>query len=201
MGVSSNNQTGFGLVGPILAVAVMIVLGTGSWFVYQHNRTRATSAAAGNNQPPAKQTPKQTTTQPTPSQVAVNIPELGISITVPDDIKDLTYQVSTGTLPGGKQGTIARLSTKALTTLDAQCGTDFGPLGTLEKVDGIYPTQSQDQTSALDYGQLVKQFTTFFISYGSPQAGCSENSGARDAMGKFKGEFQAALTTIQQLNS
>ena len=56
---------------------------------------------------------------PPANQNVVKIPELGIQMTVPNDIKDLTYQVSTVMLRNGKQATLAMFSTKALTVLDS----------------------------------------------------------------------------------
>ncbi len=128
----------------------------------------------------------------------VNISELGIQITVPDDIKDLRFKVSTVTLSNGKQATLALFSTASLIALDSGCGTSFGPLGSLEKVNGQFP--SDYQAHPLAYGQLVKQFPTFYISAGFPNAACSTSATINGDSISDKSEFVAAESTIQQLN-
>lgn len=201
MGRQGDRQQGFSIVEAVLVVAVLGVIGVAGWFVYQHNRVKITNAATGTQT--SKQGTNQqtnTTTTTTTNQSVVKIPELGIQITVPDDIKDVTYKIGhSGTFKNGQSGVDAFFSTTSLTAIDSKCGTDFGPLGTLTMGDGQYP--SDDPTAYSDYGgNLVKQFPTFFISYTGPQAGCSENSIALNAMNKFKQEFEAALSTIQALN-
>lgn len=189
-----HRQAGFSIVEAVVVAAVIGIIGTGGWFVYQHNRTKVTNAAASSNQA----TDQQATTTPATTQNVVKIPELGIQLTVPDSIKDLTYQVSTVTLPTQQTATIVKFSTQALTAADPKCSASFGPLGSLEKVAGQYPTN--DPNAAFHYGQLVKQFPTFFISGGSPNAGCSTNPTATTAMGEYKAAFISAQSSLQTAN-
>lgn len=198
-------QSGFSILGIVVAVVAVAAIGTAGWFVYQHNKVKLTGATGGTqttNQGGQQQTPPATT--------AVKVPELGIQITVPDSIKDLTYQVSTVKLsPNGNQATLAMFSTKALTALDANCGVSSGALGSLERASGQYPTQAEDETNVLDYGQLLKQFPTFYISVGYPQAACSTAATAGSASAAASNEaarntakqaFVSSLSTIQPLN-
>ncbi len=176
------------------------------WYGYENSHAACTDGTATMNNAVSKAAPNFSvnTLQSTFKSLeaipltTVKIPELGIQITVPDDIKDLRYRVITVTLSNGKQATIAYFSTASLTALDPGCGTNFGPLGTLERVNGQLP--SDYQTHPLTYGQLVKQFPTFFISAGWPQAGCSTNSTAQGFASTGKTEFGPAESTIQQLN-
>jgi hypothetical protein len=200
------NQSGFSAIEGLLIVLAIAVLAAGGLAVYQHNRVKVTDAAPNSNQT----TNQQTTTTTTPNQNVVKIPELGIQITVPDSIKDLTYQVSTVTLRNGNKGTLATFSTTSLTAADASCNPSSIAVGSLEKASGQYPTASEDQYATLDYGQLVKQFPTFYISGGvEHQAGCSTSASAGSAAAATSinstangdgSAFEAALSTIQPLS-
>jgi len=198
-------QRGYGAIHGVLFLVVASVIASGAWLTYSHyqkaSQVKQTSSAAS-------LIPATTSTAKTPvlaqqaaavaNQNVEKIPELGIQITVPDDIKDLKYQVNTVTLKNGQQATFAMFSTAALAGLDTKCSASNGPLGSLEKANGQYP--SSDQYAALDYGRLVKQFSSFYIAAGTPQGACSTNASANAAASKFKGEFATAQSTIQQLN-
>lgn len=189
---SVNKRSGFSLVEGLIVILAISIVAVSSWFVYQHNRTKLTNAAAGN----------QATTTPPVNQNLVKIPELGIQITVPNSIKDLTYKIGATMLNDGRQSTYAKFSTIALTASDKNCGTDFGPLGSLAKITGQYPTSFSDSNPPMEYGTLVKQFPTFFISISPSQAACSANSSTLAIMnaGDYLGSFGTALPTIQLLN-
>lgn len=205
-----DRQSGFSIMGTALIVLGIGVLAGASWVVYQHNKA-ALASAASNTAVTSQVSSAQpsTTTAPVATQTIVQIPELGIQITVPNAIKDLTYQTSTVTLRNGNQATLAMFSTRALTAADAKCGSAAMPLGSLERASGQYPTQTQDATNVLDYGQLVKQFPTFYIAAGYPQASCSFAPTAGSAMAATannhaaavdEATFEGAVATIQALN-
>ena len=204
-----DRQSGFSIVEAVVVVAAIGIIGAAGWFVYQHNRVKGTGAASGTTQPATSTQPTQTTS----AQNIVKIPELGIQITVPDSIKDLTYKASTVTLRNGNQATLAVFSTSSLTTADSSCGTNFGPLGSLEKASGQYPSFSGSNPapgSPIDYGQLVKQFSTFYISSSFPNGGgCSSSKTAgSDAAATAnngtatsdKSAFSSSFSTIQMAN-
>ncbi len=201
-------QAGFSIVSVLAVIAVAGILGASGWFVYQHNRTKLIGAAPNSDQAAPAQN-QQTATSPSTNQKTIQLPELGIQISVPASLSDLVYHTTTVTLPNGEQNILAYFSTKALTAADAKCSTDAAPLGTLGRVNGQYPTQSEDPTNVLDYGQLIKQFPTFYISAGYPQAGCSAATSAgsdfaaasnNSLANTDKSAFQASFSTIQPLN-
>ena len=186
-------QSGLSALEALLIILAVGVIGVVSVVVYQHNRVQL-SGASGGTQATNQTSTQQTTT--TTNQSVVRIPELGIQITVPNDIKDLTYQMSTTTV-NGQQIPLARFSTATLAALDAKCSASAGgPLGSLGRVDGVYPASA----NPVVYGTLVKQFPTFYIAAGHPNAACSEQSSALSAMSKFRQEFEASYSTIQALN-
>jgi hypothetical protein len=198
-------QGGFSAVkGAVLLVAVFI-LGSAVWLVHNHYKE---AHQVSQNSNAVSLVPAATSTVKNPvlvqlaaavaNQNVEKIPELGIQIIVPDDIKDLKYQVSTVTLKNGNQATLALFSTAALIALDSKCGTSFGPLGSLERANEQYP--SSDKLAGFKYGQLVKQFSTFYVAAGSPNAACSTNASANAAAIKFKSEFITSESTIQQSN-
>ncbi len=126
-----------------------------------------------------------------------DIDELGISIVLPDAVKDATYSYVGKTSTGGVDTATVSLSTKTLTDLDKTCSS-FGiapPLGALSKTTGQYPKDANVQTAT---GTLVKQFSGYYIAYGSPQSLCSEKQSKDfpDTLLKFK----AALSTVKELN-
>lgn len=127
----------------------------------------------------------------------VEIPGLVIKISVPTDIKDLTYKTSIVKLRNGNRATVAKFTTKSLIDLDPRCSTSFGPLGSLEKADGQYP--SNDQYAVLDYGRLVKQFATFYITAAQPNAACSTSTSVAATASMFESQFASSVSTIQQL--
>lgn len=198
-------QRGFGAIEGFLVVVVVGIIAGVAWLMYRHYQaaiqTRSTSTVARSALENSTTTKTRATAQqPTTNRNVVKIPELGIQMTVPSDIKDLTYQVRTVTLRDGKQATLALFSTQSLTALDPNCDTSAGPLGSLERVDGQYPDFSNGQYDPLDYGELVKQLPTFFISAGAPNAPCSASASVSGTAAGFRGEFGAAEATIQQLS-
>lgn len=132
------------------------------------------------------------------SQSVEKVPEISSQLTVPNSIKDLTYQTSTVTLKNGKVATLTTFSTSSLTQLDSNCSASVGPLGSIEKVDGQYPTS--DPYAALDYGNLLKQFSTYYLAGGKPQASCTANTSAQAAAGSDRADFVAAEPSIVQAN-
>jgi hypothetical protein len=186
----------------MLIIGAVVVLGVVSLFVYQHNRTQDTGAAANNSQ---VQTPNDATSkadnndaQAQSTNAVVQLPELGIQITVPASIKDLTYVTKQVTLPNNNTATYALLSTTSLTNIDQNCSPASGALGSIGTASGQYP--ADDPYPVLDYGALLKQFPTFYVTYDGPQGGCSQNTTALSASAVDKGALQASLSSIQPIS-
>jgi len=197
-------QRGFGTIRVVAFLVVAGAVASMAWLGYSinqkaHQVKQASNAAVTSPASISTANSPVSTQQAAANQSVVKIPELGIQITVPNNIKDLKYQVSTVRLtPNGNQATLAMFSTVALTALDSKCGASNMPLGSLERASGQYP--SNDRLATFDYGRFVKQFSTFYISAGVPNAPCSTQASVRGNAVGFKDEFITAESTIQQLN-
>lgn len=120
----------------------------------------------------------------------INIRELGLSITVPDSIKDISYRYTSS-----KDGIqTASFSTKAITDKYANTGSCTSastapPLGELEKFPGQY--KAGNSTVA-----LLKQFPTYYIAYSGPQSACVDVQDNVDAQLKA---LKDSLSTVKEL--
>lgn len=132
------------------------------------------------------------TTTPVPSTstgTTIAFRELGISLTVPDSIKDLTYSYSSGS-----DFENVNLSTKAITDKYSNTNscTSFGtapPLGGMSKINGKPQGPLTGQV-------LVKQFSTYYITYSAPQSDCVDTQASAAA------QIQAlkdSFSTIKEL--
>lgn len=175
----NKNESGFSAVELILVTAIVVLIGVVGWIVYKnyHKTTAATSTtkSATSTSPSITTTP--TTNSATPD--LIKIPQLGIEISVPASLEDLTYATGAeNSFGSGTTGTGAWLSTKALAAADANCtastganangGYTGGPLGVIAKINGTYPTNPTDSS-----GDLVLQESGYYIAYQPSQSACS----------------------------
>lgn len=131
-----------------------------------------------------------TTDTSTTSGNVIVIRELGISITVPDSIKDLTYSYS----PTVNKDALVQFSTKTLTdkyVATGECSSSgtAPPLGALERMSGQAP-------ATLMSSMLVKQFSGYYITYSSPQAVCAQSQTTVPAELQI---FKDSLSTVKAL--
>ncbi len=180
----------------MLVVAALVV---GGWWVWQKNRTKVTDAATDIGSSSSQNKPNNATSPEL--QNVVRIPELGVQIVVPDAIKDLVYEVSARKTPENKAVTVVSFSTESLVRADPKCGPDNSPMGSIARVDGRYPEAAEgDNSIAMEYGQLVKQFANFYISAWYPNGVCSTDpSFPSPPDGSWKSQLGGALSTVQEL--
>jgi len=182
----TNNNKGFTLVEVLLLIAVLILVGGLGYLGYkQVNKKSSTSTSS------TATTTKTTTpaTTPTPNQNIVKIPEMGIQITVPDSIKDLTYKAVN---VDGVEYT--SFSTTTVTNLDAACSATNGAIGGLVKASGQYSSIGTNEALS-----LVKQFSTFYILFGSPQSTCSMDDNIQSQVTQDLAALRSSLPSIAQL--
>jgi hypothetical protein len=159
MHVRRINGKGFSLVEILVIVAVLGLIGVSSWLVYGHYRK---SASINSN------------------QTIIKLLPLGIQITVPNSLHDLTYTVLNNKHVAYDYqitaDTIVGLSTKSLTAGAASCSASDEPLGEIGKVNGQY--QFISQTLSGGTYTLIKQYPGYFLYYFSfdPDSVCSQST-------------------------
>lgn len=206
--VKNNSKKGLKIFGVV--ILLLVALGGVGSSIYMWRQNAGQQASLNNKDMQIRNLNSQVTSlkssamsTPATSANIIAIRELGISITVPDSIKDLTYSYVPISNENGKFEAVY-FSTKSLSDEYAsadensdQC-TSFGvapPLGAFERWSGVYA--NNQVTSHLD---LVKQLNGFYITYDSPQATCIVN--AQPGLNSLSvpiSAFQSSFASIKQL--
>jgi hypothetical protein len=195
MNILHKNESGFSAIEAVVVLVIVVLIGTVGWLVYK-NHHKTTTPVITTYVSKAKKT---TITSPA-STTIVKIPDLGIEVSVPTSINDLTYAYRTSTTGFGnnEQLRIANLSTASLTALDSNCSASSQTaLGGLGEANGTYPTNAYDQA---DVGQLVKQFPNFYVSWFTSQASCTFG-GNTPANTLLKAQEQVVDSTFSNASS
>jgi outer membrane murein-binding lipoprotein Lpp len=192
-----------GLKKALIFVLVLVLIGGVGYGVYYWQQQQVktlntevntlTVQAAGLNKQITTlnaQVKADTKTAAVANQNVIKITNLGIQITVPDSIKDLTFTTSSTTESG--------LSTASLTSKNATCSATDMPLGNLNKATGTYPANPTINNAP---GALVKQFNGFYIAYSSPQAACSNDTLTNGYQTTQLDVLRAALPTVTQITN
>jgi hypothetical protein len=185
----------------LLVLALLGAAGYGGYYLW--NKNRALQTDVSNRDTEIKDLKAQVadlSAEDTTAEADKNrfkIQELGVSLQLPEKLlKDVTYSYMGKSVSTKYDGHNARFSTKALTDLDKNCAASgTAPLGILTKVTGQYPKEANVETTP---GQLVKQFSDYYIAFTSPQAACSDSkldTTVTEALTSFKDTF----STIKEL--
>lgn len=189
---SSNGSRALKITGLIILILIAIGAIAYSVYAYQHNYALGDEVEANNVtiQSLRDQVQTQQTTinelesgsGSSAGSVALN--ELGISIALPESLNGLTYSYLGGNSVG--------LSLVTLANQNVTCSAYSAspPLGVIEKVDGQYTTNST--------GQLVSQFSDYYITYTSPQTPCSSTID-QQVLSTALADLEEALSTITEL--
>jgi len=179
------DEGGFSLIESTIIFIVIVLL------------AGAAGLVANKQQNPADQ-PKQpkpnviqlgtqpSTKQSNPTTTSLELSSLGIDITVPNAINDLTYAAPDAS---GGYG----LSTKTLTNDDANC-TATGtapPLGDFFKESGAYPESGAP-------GRLVQQFSSTYIAWSPPKVACSTSSSVIELTHQQVQDLELSFNTIEE---
>lgn len=168
----------------VILLLIVLILGLGAFAIWRY-------VDSTNKQPVSQQT-----TQQIDSQNALKIQELGIKVTYPKNMGNLTYAIRVGETVDGKQMLIADLATKELEDVDQNCSAEWAPLGWLTRIDGQYPEDANVENSG---GLLMKQFDTFHIDYAGPQATCTENSEVQELLSSVLQNLDKKSWIIEKL--
>jgi hypothetical protein len=181
------NERGFSVIEFSFVFAVIVLLATAAGLVADKQ--------TGNQSGQLKPNTIQLGTQPSthnanPTTTTLELNSLDIDITVPNAISNLTYAAPAS---NGGYG----LSTGTLTTDDAHCSATGAvpPLGYFFKEPGKYPG------TVAAPGQLVKQFTTFYIAWKGPQTACSTSSAVAATASQQMQSLVKSFDTIEQIPS
>lgn len=181
----SGNEQGFSIIEFSLIFLVIVLLATAAGLVADKQ--------SGNQSEQLKPNVVQLGTQPStkdsnPTTTTLELSALGVDMTVPNAIEDLTYAAPN--VSGGYG-----ISTKTLTNDDAQCIATGSapPLGDFFKGTGKYP----GLTAA--HGRLAKQFVDFYIAWNSPQAPCSANTTVTKLANNDMQLLEQSFDTIEEI--
>lgn len=164
----------------ILTVAIIGSLGYVAWNSFRNEKTISAT-------PSETKASTRKLTEDVPVENKVIIEELGISVVVPDSIKDLTYTYTPNGQPtkvNGKNIVVGsvKFSTESLMSKYPECSPEEGsPLGALTKVTGIHTDDVLGPTWS--GGGLKKQFSDNFITFVGPQYACFATQGDGSGMG------------------
>lgn len=190
---TDNRQAGFGLVGVLVVVLVVVMIGATSWGVYQHNRQKLSKAADGqtnnNQQTNAKSSGNTQTTSTNQNAKTFVIPELGAKIMLPDGLTatDLQYSINTTTgVP------VANFTTTNLEQMDGtgSCSAAQAPIGVIWRA--IQNPASGSVT--------VKQIGQYYYAFEKPQGSCTGNLNAGKLEQSQTVLLQQAFATITAIN-
>ncbi len=191
------NQKGFSPVIILVTVVVVGLVGGAGWYVYKNQTPKQQKTNSTGKTDSNQQTVQQT------SGNIVKIPEMGIQFTVPDEIKGISYIIEKQTDSRGKEVVYARLTSQSLMKVSPECGAARESLGIVTKGFGNKPEETEEPRY---YGELIKQFDSFFITYTPSQAACSNSDGESEEF-KTSSELQLkqevllkkAMTTVTPL--
>jgi type II secretory pathway pseudopilin PulG len=179
------NEHGFSLIESSLVFAMIVLLATAAGLVADKQSGSQSSQLKPNviqlgTQPNTRTSTTTTTT--------LELGALGIDMTVPNAINDLTYAAPDSS---GGYG----ISTKTLTADDAKCVATGSapPLGYFFKEPGQYPG------TASAPGRLAKQFADYYIAWNSSQTPCSDSSTVTTLANQQIQDLVGSFDTIEEI--
>jgi Tfp pilus assembly major pilin PilA len=191
----NTHDSGFGLIGVLIVIAVIIVIGAAGLVTYKHDhhKTTETSSYVKASQP--KTTSKTATAKPSTSttvtQTSSNtfaIPEFGTHMTLPAGLPatDLQYVVQNNpaTTSNPTAYSTASFTTKSLLQLGSQCTAAQGAIGII----------SQSSTNPNTAGAL--QVGNYYYIFASPQGTCTGSQSGENLAQSQTALLKQAFETI-----
>ena len=174
-----------------LSALIVIVLIGGIYGVYgwQHGKVNSLNTQVTTLNSHIESLKNAPTPTPAPPKDQIQITPLGIGITVPPDLLDLTYSTDSS-------NNTVNLSTTSLTELSSSCGANSqlgSALGDLSKVTNTYGSS----TSAI----LVKQFSDFYIAYTPAKTACSSDASVNVFVHDLVSDLENSFSTTELLSN
>lgn len=181
--ILKQDERGFSLVESSIVFVVIVLLAAAAGIVADRQNANPSQQL----RPNVIQLGTQPSTHPSsPTATTLELSALGIDITVPNAISDLTYAA-----PGANGG--YGISTKTLTTQDANCVATGSapPLGYFFKGTGKYAESGSRR--------LARQFGNFYVAWDGPQSPCSSSATVTALASQQLQNLVDSFSTIEEI--
>jgi Tfp pilus assembly protein PilV len=178
-----NSQQGFTTIEILILVLIVAAIGVGGYLVANHRTNNKATDNSGTNQTIA-------------STTVVKLTPLGIQITVPDAIKDITYYMNNPTsIPGGLD-----ISTVSLSSLDAACTANSTKDNASGNALGILTSPSTKDSNTVKQIPGNGEGSQYaYIDYIKPILDCTSSSQILSTLNSYRIDFEDSLGTIQPI--
>lgn len=189
------NQKGFSAVEILISVVVIGLIGAVGWLVYDR---QSASKDTDNDQTTTTQEEKSEEETTKTNGNTVKFTELGVQISVPDEIKDIVYVIEKQTDHRGKEVIYARLTTRSLQASFSDCDAEGSSIGVIAKGLGTLPTD--DEAHMYYGGSFTKQYGDFFVTYEESHAACADSEASTEQQQSQMSLLEKSMTTLSVLN-
>ncbi len=191
----------------LIIVAFLVLLSVIAYLVLsKKSQPVATQPAAQNAlQPTATNQPAVVTESPSVAGPAeFNIPQFGVKIVLPDNIKDLKYSSSNSGNPTVSFSTVSleaagnKFNTGAYKPTD--CNAGKAPLGFLIQFNPGDQAPMNPPGTTIEQVSIAKKVGNHYYIYQPPQAPCSSNSEVESLHASQKTSLQQAINSSLAVN-
>lgn len=174
----NSKEIGFGTIGIIIAVVVVVLVGFGSWRIYDVNKSKTTTQTAANQD---ETPPKNQTSQLNPNEGYVVIKEWNVRFKPVEGLEGVEYF-----RPSGSEKDSFTFTTVAMANAASGCSPSSGGI-----VVGLV-TRSKEVEPL--YGGVLAKIGDYYYQYRGPQATC----GAGDELeSKIAPEISQSLKSLE----
>ena len=154
-------NSGFSAITALALIVIMVGIIATGWFTYQNiNKSSIVT--------PTPKTKPSTDTKTIPPADKFKVPELGIKLTLPNELSDLIYSVDNS----ASWGPVVLFNTTTLESMDgqnSQCITANGPIGSM------FIMPEDPKTAGVPESASIKLTNGSYLVYQQPQSPCSGN--------------------------
>jgi hypothetical protein len=166
-------EEGFGLVGVLIAIIVLVVAGsTGAYVYHRDHEKKAVIAGSTSNKSPRQATAKTTTgsqSSTTTQGSYLTIKEWGVHLTLDSTMASMYYYISPN-LPD-----VAYFSLKTISDIAPNCAADKGGLGAIARLTEAEQKAATANPSALNQPATI-HIGNYWYSVVHAQGACMDNA-------------------------